>query len=86
MLGPKARLEGEPWRTLVERRDCGRIAKHVMYPPERVWARIDGQRGRDDPQVVAVSRPAHEPVFAEIDWLVVQIRRLVANIENCHVG
>ena len=60
-----------------------RIAVHVAHPGDLVRG-LDLERHFHDPQVVAFTRPQHEPVLAERDGLRIGVRRPVLDVQARH--
>ena len=60
-----------------------RIAEHVVHPARRARRR-QCQFGIDQPQIVAVARPQHQPVRAEGRRPGIAVPRRVADREMLH--
>ena len=76
-------LDAQFGRGLGKRSDRNRIAEHVIDPAHR-RGRRDFQAGLDEPKVVTVARPQHEPMIAEPDRAAVTIDGRMTDIENGH--
>jgi hypothetical protein len=63
--------------------DSDRIAKHVVDPADR-RSRPQDQRGLQQPKVMAVTRPHHHPMHAEVHGIGVAVCRTVIHGQDRH--
>jgi hypothetical protein len=84
VLGAETGLEHQLRARLREADQRDRIAEHVVQPAHRARRRLDRQRGVDQPQVVAVARPGHQAVLAELHRVAIAVGGPVPDVEDGH--
>ncbi len=84
MLGAERRFEQQLARRTAERGDRDRVAEYVVHPPHLLRRRRDRQGRVEEPQVVTVPRPRHEPMLAELDRIFETVLGAVADEQNGH--
>src|SRR5216684_1411655 len=67
-----------------EARDGDAIAEDVVYPAQIRRLRRDSDRRLDQPLIIAVARPEHDPVLAQGDRPLVAVGGDVVDVEDWH--
>jgi hypothetical protein len=71
-------LFGEP-------RNGNTVSEDIVDPAHCAWSRINVDPGIQEPLIVAIAGPEHDPVLAERDGLLIAIRRYVPDREKRHL-
>jgi hypothetical protein len=71
-------LFGEP-------RNGNTVSEDIVDPAHCAWSRINVDPGIQEPLIVAIAGPEHDPVLTEGDWLLVAVGRDVPNREKRHL-
>src|SRR4051794_35992505 len=77
-------IEAEFLGSTREPRDGDAVPEHVVHPMQGRRFGHDGDRGFDQPLIVAVARPERDPMLAERNRLAITVGRDMADGEDRH--
>ena len=84
VIKPDPALEAKLLGSVREACDRDAVPKHIVHPMQRRRFGRDGDGGLDQPLVVAVARPEHDPMLTKCDWLAIAVGCDVADREDRH--
>ena len=85
MVEADVALEPKLGRLVREARDGDAVAEDIVDPPQSARRGIYLDPGVEEPLIIAVARPEHDPVLTEGDWLLVAVGRDVPDREKRHL-